>query len=190
MMINIILSDACALFMLWVFTQAGWHKVSKANSHYYSDLVSQYFGLHQDLNDGLKKERQRPWIQGGVKLLGVFELCLAFALVIPVTRNVAAPLVIVVLLAYMAMMAYQLYRGKLDIDCGCGGVASQLKISGSLLIRNCAFSFLTLFCFSGGQGEFSSLTAVTFVVAISAILLNSTIEQLIANDQQLRLLNN
>lgn len=189
-MINIILSDACALFMLWVFTQAGWHKVAKANEHYYCNLVSEYFGLHQGLNDGLKKEQQLPWIKGLVKLIGVFELCLAFALVIPSTRNFAVTLVIAVLLAYLLMMAYQLYRGKLDMDCGCGGAASQLKISGSLLLRNFVFSALTLLCLASGQSEFSSLTAVTFVVALIAILLNSTIEQLIANDQQLRLLNN
>lgn len=188
-MTSIILSDACALFMLWVFTQAGWHKVAKANEYYYSNLVSQYFGLHQAINDGLKKDQQIPWIQRLVKLIGVFELCLAFALVIPATRNVAATLIIVVLLGYVGMMAYQLYQGKLDMDCGCGGAASQLKINGSLLIRNLIFSVLTLFCLASGQSEFSSLIAVTFVVALITILLNSTIEQLIVNDQQLRLLN-
>lgn len=190
MMISIILSDGCALFMLWVFTQAGLHKVAKANETYYSNLISQYFGLHQSVNDGLKKEKQLPWIKRSVKSIGVFELCLSFAIVIPTTRNIAAVFMIIVLLGYMGLMAYQLYRGKLDMDCGCGGAASQLKISGSLLIRNVIFSALTLLCLSRGQSEFSNLTWITFVIALSAIILNSTIEQLIANDQQLRLLNN
>jgi uncharacterized membrane protein YphA (DoxX/SURF4 family) len=190
MMTSIILSDVCALFMLWVFTQAGWHKVAKANEHYYVNLLSQYFGLHQAVNDGLKKDLQLPWIKRLVKFIGVFELCLAFCLVIPSMRYPAALLTIAVLLAYMSMMAYQLYRGKLDMDCGCGGAAGQLKISGSLLVRNLIFSAITLLCLSNGQSEFSSFTAVTFVVALVVILLNSTIEQLIANDQQLRFLKN
>tara|TARA_R110001583_G_scaffold192842_1_gene359940 strand:+ start:7323 stop:7892 length:570 start_codon:yes stop_codon:yes gene_type:complete len=189
-MTSIILSDACALFMLWVFAQAGWHKVSKVNEYYYSNLVSQYFALHQVVNDSLRKEQQLTWIKRLVKFIGVFELGLAFALVIPSTRYFAALLTVAVLLGYMSMMAYQLYRGKLDMDCGCGGSAGQLKISSSLLVRNLSFSVLTLLCLSNGQSEFSSLTVITFVVALIAILLNSIIEQLIANDQQLRLLKN
>jgi uncharacterized membrane protein YphA (DoxX/SURF4 family) len=189
-MTSIILSDACALFMLWVFAQAGWHKVSKVNEYYYSNLVSQYFALHQVVNDSLRKEQQLTWIKRLVKLIGVFELGLAFALVIPSARYFAALLTVAVLLGYMSMMAYQLYRGKLDMDCGCGASTGPLKISSSLLVRNLTFSVLTLLCLSNGQSEFSSLTVITFVVALIAILLNSIIEQLIANDQQLRLLKN
>jgi len=189
-MSNIILSDAVALFMLWIFAQAGWHKIVKANEYYYINLVSQYFGLYQGINDAIKKEQHQPWIKRLVKLVGGVELILAFALVVPVTRHFAVFLVIAILLAYMGMMAYQLYQGKRDMDCGCGGAAGQLKISGSLLIRNLIFSMLTLFCLDNGQSEFSSLTAVTFAIAMVAVLLNSIIEQLIANTQQLSLLNN
>jgi len=189
-MTNIILSDATALFMLWIFSQAGWHKISKANEHYYVSLVSQYFNLYQGVNDQLKKKQQLPWVKGFIKGVGLFEISLAFALVVPATRDFSALLVIAVLLSYMVMMAYQLYQGKRDMDCGCSGSAGQLKISGSLLVRNVIFSIMTLLCISSGQIEFSSLSLITFVIAIVVILLNSTIEQLIANEQQLSLLNN
>jgi uncharacterized membrane protein YphA (DoxX/SURF4 family) len=187
-MINIILSDACALFMLWIFAQSGWHKVAKVNEHYYVNLVSQYFNLYQGINDELKKNQQHPWIKRLVKIVGWFELSLAFALVVPVTRQWATLVVITVLLSYLFMMGYQLYQGKRDMDCGCGGPSGQLKISGSLLVRNLIYSVMALLCLSSGQSEFSNLTVITFVIAMIVILLSSIIEQLIANEQQLSLL--
>lgn len=186
-MINILLSDACALFFLWIFVQAGLHKMSKMNEHYYGNLVLEYFNLYQGIDEGLAKSKQLPWIHKMVKLIGVLELCLAVAIVIPFTRYVATFLVITALLAYMLMMSYQLLQGKREMDCGCGGSASQLKISGSLLLRNFIFALMALFCLLPGQSSLSSTTFVIFVVALFAILLNLMIEQLIANSQKLSL---
>lgn len=188
-MINLLLSDACALFFLWIFVQAGIHKLSKSNQQYYGNLVSEYFNLYQGIDDGLAKAKQLPWIYRMVKVIGVIELCLAVAIVIPFTRHVATFFIIVALLTYMLMMAFQLIQGKREMDCGCGGSASQLKISGSLLVRNIVFSFMALFCLSAGQGALSGSTFIAFAMALSAILLNLMIEQLIANAQKLSLFN-
>ena len=188
-MVMTLLSDACALFFLWIFAQAGLHKMTQANAHYYSNLALQYFNLYQGLNDDVKKAQQLPWLNRAIKAIGAIEFSLALLVVVPSTRTFATVCIIVVLLSYMAMMAAQLYQGKKAMDCGCGG-ASQLKISGALLVRNLAYCVMALLCLSSGQLIFSSATVVIFVIAFAAISLNLIIEQLIANDQQLKLLNN
>lgn len=187
-MTSVLLSDAIALFFLWIFVQAGLHKISSKNTQYYGNLVMQYFNLYQGI-DNKAKLKQLPWIHRMIKVIGVLEVCLALAVVIPSTRYIATFFIIAALLSYMLMMAYQLIQGKREMDCGCGGSASQLKISGSLLIRNVMFSLMALFCLLPGQGTLSSSTVIVFVIALSAILVNLIIEQLIANAQKLSLFN-
>jgi uncharacterized membrane protein YphA (DoxX/SURF4 family) len=187
-MINIILSDACALFFLWIFIQAGLHKISKNNEQYYGHLVLEYFNLYQGIDEVATKSKNLPWIHKIVKLIGFIELCLAVAIVIPVTRYIATFFIIFALLVYMLLMSYQILQGNREMNCGCGGSANQLKISSSLLVRNFIFSLIALLCLSPGQSALSSTTFVIFVIALFVILLNLTIEQLIANSQKISLL--
>lgn len=187
-MLLTILSNASALFMLWIFAQAGVHKLMPSNTRYYNDLIGQYLNSQQTISDKSNKQKYANSINHLVKFIGTVELLLAILVVIPLSRTLATTCIIAILFAYMCLMAYQLQQGKRELDCGCSGSASHLKISGALIIRNCIFSVIALACFTTGNIEFSLNIFIVFLIALAAISLNAIIEQLIANEQQLILL--
>ena len=180
-MINQFISDAGALFMLWIFAQAGFHKIKSSNNHYYRSLIADYFNL-----GSLTQVKLTPL----VKIIGAIEIALALAVVINTSRPFTALAIATVLLTYFSVMAYQLYQGKRNIDCGCGGPAGQLKISKYLLVRNLLFVGIALLCQLPIESQQISLSLLAFLFATSAILLNLMAEQIIANHQKLTTLNN
>lgn len=181
-----ILSDASALFLLWLFAQAGTHKLSLHNFNYYAELITEYLNL----NSGIHKQDHAKKLELLIKTSGCIEIVLAIALVIPASRAIAAPLCIAILTGYFILMAYQLYLGKRDMDCGCGGPAGQLKISPLLLARNLIYILFTSLCLVSGLASFSALSVIAIAIAFTTILLNLIIEQLIVNQQKLKLLRN
>jgi hypothetical protein len=68
--------------------------------------------------------RTIPWIEMG----------LVFLLLIPFTRSLAGSVSAMVLFVYALAIAVNLYRGRTEIDCGCGDKPQSL--SQWLLLRN------------------------------------------------------
>ena len=185
-MMNYVFSDASALFLMWVFAQAGLHKVQSANGAYYANLIAQYLNLEAYLDHSVQAKSQFKLL---AKALGLVEVTVALALVIPSTRAIAAMLAIVILISYLLLMAFQIVQGKKNLDCGCMGPAGQTNISGSLLLRNGVFSVFALLCFSPGNNFFTSAMVMTIIISLVMILLNLTFEQLIVNAQRLKVLS-
>ena len=185
-MMSYVFSDASALFLMWIFAQAGLHKVQSANGLYYANLIAQYLNLETYVDHNSQAKSQLKLL---AKVIGIIEITLALALVIPNSRAVAAMLAIVVLMSYLLLMAFQIVQGKKDLDCGCMGPAGQTTISGSLLLRNGLFTVLAYLSLAPGNNFFTSAMAMTIIISLVMILINLTFEQLIVNAQRLKVLS-
>ncbi len=172
------LSDITAVFLLWLFASAGIHKLIPDNKQYFIRLLNDYGVNSKDLSVFL------------LYCLGFIEVLIAVSIVFQATRNVAAIGAIIVLLVYLLVMAFQLYRGKADISCGCAGPNANTKISASLLWRNGFLSLLALFCLAPSVGFSGTFWIVTIMSSLIVIILYSSIEQLIENAQLIELLRN
>ncbi len=175
-----ILSDSTAVFLMGILLVAGVHKLSPANQNYYRGVLEGYgLGYHSQLNL--------------VSLvLGVFEVFTAIALFVPAARPLGALLAIILFSIYLAAMAVQLVQGKRDLDCGCAGPLGSSTISPALLLRNALLITFALFCLlepASLIGQFSS-AALSLSFALVALLVYMCAEQLIANNQKLKLLRN
>jgi len=182
-MMSYVFSDASALFLMWVFAQAGLHKVQPVNGLYYANLIAQYLNLSAYLDHNVQVKSRLKLLAKGI---GVIEVSLALALVIPSTRAVAAMLAIVILMSYLLLMAMQIAQGKKDLDCGCMGPAGQINISANLLLRNGGYSILAWLCLTPGNSFFTSAMVMAIIISLVMILLNLTFEQLIVNAQRLK----
>ena len=169
-----LISIATALFMFWLFAQAGIHKLDPKNDLYFSSLIAEY---------GLGNEKIASLI---AKFVGVFELAIAVAIVIPATRAEAAIVAAGLLFVYMMNMAFQLYQGRRDLDCGCSGPGGELKMSGHLLVRNFVFVLIALLCLSPSNNSAVGLWVLGTLLAIIGIFINLSSEQLIGNAQKLK----
>ena len=77
---------------------------------------------------------------------------------------------------YAAAMLIHLGRGRIDLDCGCGGPAGRRKISAYLVLRNmvlAAFAALTLWP-SGYSRDLTLLDGFTALAASATMLLVGT----------------
>lgn len=178
-----VFSDASALFLMWIFAQAGLHKVQSANGLYYANLIAQYLNLEPYVDHNNQAKSQLKLLAKGV---GIIEVIIALSLVIPSSRAVAAMLAIVILLSYLLLMAFQIVQGNKNLDCGCMGPAGQTNISGNLLLRNVFFIVFACLCLTPGNSFFTSAMVMTIIISLVMILLNLTFEQLIVNAQRLK----
>jgi uncharacterized membrane protein YphA (DoxX/SURF4 family) len=67
-------------------------------------------------------------------LLG--EIVAAGCLLIPSSQSYGAVCAAALLALYAAAIAINLWRGRRDLDCGCGGPGMQRPVSGRLVLRN------------------------------------------------------
>lgn len=74
------------------------------------------------------------------------ELGIAVLLLPAMTRGGAGIAAALLLLAYAGGMGVNLWRGRADIDCGCGGAAQPL--SWSLVLRNLALALVATLLFA------------------------------------------
>jgi hypothetical protein len=103
----------------------------------------------------------------------------------------AAPVVVAVataglLLAYAGAIAINLYRGRLQIDCGCGlggAAGSSQQLSGWLVARNLVLAALALLAaFPASERALGFADALTLAAATAAaVLLYAGSSQLIRN---------
>ncbi len=114
-------------------------------------------------------------------LLTALEVAVAFGLVVPQTRPVAAFAAAVLLLIYAAAMAANLLRGRTRIDCGCGGAGQG--ISWFLVARNVALTGLALIAAQNAApidfGAFGWLVAGAGIASFWLLIIG--LEKLAAN---------
>jgi len=171
-----VLSNAAALFLLWLFVAAGSHKLQASNREYYEVVFTSY-GVHL------------PILARGLPVVvGLVEVFVGMMLVVPALRQWGAIAATAILTAYFILVATQLLLGKDDMDCGCAGPEGETKISGHLLIRNLVLVAMAMLCLRtlelGGAvpWAFSALTALVWV------LIYLSCGQLIATAQKIKLL--
>ncbi|WP_426357473.1 MauE/DoxX family redox-associated membrane protein [Pseudocolwellia sp. HL-MZ19] len=172
------ISDITAVFLLWLFANAGIHKLLPDNKRYFIELLNEY---------GISSKRLSIFF---LYALGLSEMLIAIGIIFQLTRNIAVVAAIIVLLGYLLVMAFQLYKGKVDISCGCAGPNANTKISTSLLWRNGLLSLLALFCLTPSVGLSGTFWIVTVLSSLMMIILYSSIEKLIENAQLIELLRN
>lgn len=167
-------SDVMAVFFLWLFLQAGLHKLAPSNQSYYRKLMADY-------GNGFKRfsEVISP-------ALGMLECVIGLAFLFPPSRNWAAVAAMVLLLAYFCGLAWQLYQGKKDLDCGCAGPGVQLKVSPVLLLRNGLLILLCSVCLQVGTVFNIAAGLQIFAAAGMVILIYVCVEGLLANAQKIK----
>jgi uncharacterized membrane protein YphA (DoxX/SURF4 family) len=111
---------AIALLLGWVLAEAALHKLRAPLG--FGGVIDAY----RLLPGGAGAWLARP--------LGVLELALACALLVPSLNRAAGAAAAALLALYFLAIAVNLARGRRDIDCGCGGVPQPL--SPLLLVRN------------------------------------------------------
>ena len=172
MSIALTLAIIVRVLLAFVFLRAAWHK-ARDLPHFRAQLQA-YHLLPAALLPALS------W------LLPFVELVLACTLPVwvwPLPPYLAGGL----LALYTAALAINLWRGREDIDCGCGG-ASEQAISWALVVRNTFLILLSLIAILPvASREISLLELGTVVPAgITVILVYCSIELAIANEQRQR----
>ena len=122
------------------------------------------------------------------RALPCLEAALGIGVLLPVTRSVALIAVAGLLVLYAVAMAINLWRGKRNIDCGCGGDGQSL--SWALVLRNAVLAGLALGV-SGPAGErdFEWLDGVTLVGGVLAFyVLYLLVDELLRQSTRLRAL--
>lgn len=163
---------AVAVFGVWLFATAAVHKLRAPG--WYAGLLARYLDMSRF---------SRPL----VLLIALSEAGCAVLLIVPATRTVGLLLAAALLLAYALLMSLQLWRGRLDMNCGCAGPASDTTISAGLVYRNLACATVA------AMAALLPLQATTWsvpvilisgLVGIFMVLVYLACEQLIANAQR------
>ena len=124
MLLPEVVGIALAGFLALLFVVAGTHKLRHPAQ--FSELAAQY----------LPAPLRPLWRDGLVYPVGLAEIAIALALLLPLTRGVAAVVAAALLTGYALMMAWQLVQGRRDLRCGCAGPASDVLVSPALVARN------------------------------------------------------
>jgi hypothetical protein len=110
------------LALALLFAEAAWHKVS--------DRIR--FGAT------MRSYHVLPswWVAPLTWLLPSAEASIAFGLLLPPTRQLAAVGAAMLLLIYTGAIGVNLMRGRREIDCGCFAASARVPLSSWLVARN------------------------------------------------------
>jgi hypothetical protein len=121
------------------------------------------------------------------RVLPFVEVAVAFALLVPASRHVAALAAAALLAGYALAISINLWRGRRDIDCGCAGPEQAQPIRPVLLARNAVLVSLALVAslapHSRDLGVFDSF--VVIASAAVALLIYAAADGLMANSPRL-----
>lgn len=132
---------------------AAWHKLSEP----------EVFGGALQAYDLLPAAAVMPL----ARVLPWIEVATGVALLVPVTRNPALLVFTALILVYAGAMAINLWRGRRQIDCGCGGEVHPL--SWGLVLRNGVLAAAALLVAGPTvQREFEWLDGVSLVIGVLA----------------------
>lgn len=138
----------------------------------------------------LRQYRVLPgWAQLAAATLVIFsELAVTAGLVLRPSAAYVGWATLALLGLYTVAIAFNLARGRRDIDCGCSGPALRQTLSGSLLWRNGVLMLLAL-CLTAPLSASRSLHWLDAVAALAfaggVLLVYITANQLIANERRL-----
>ena len=167
-----LISLGLAWFLAWLFAQAAIHKFSAPGV--YRQLVAVYL-------ETAMVGRSAVW------LIASLELTVALLLLLPISRQAGLAGSALMLLAYSGLMGLQLARGRVDLQCGCAGPASNTTITPSLVARNLICVLLALLAMAPATvvtiGVLS--TGLSIFIAVFSILTYLSSEQMISNAQQM-----
>jgi hypothetical protein len=121
------------------------------------------------------------------RFIGTVEASVTLALLVPAFRRAGIIAAMVILVLYALFISWHVARGRRDLECGCAGPASGLRMSPRLVYRN-------LLCASlGGVALLPTVpvpdgpTKGVLSVAVAAFMVASylCVEQLILNGQNM-----
>ena len=121
------------------------------------------------------------------RLLPLLEVALAFALLVPASRSLAALGAALLLAAYAGAIGLNLWRGRRDIDCGCTGPDQSQPIRPQLLLRNAVLVALALVAtLTPGARELGAFDGFVVIAAAAvALLIYAAADGLLANSPRL-----
>lgn len=160
-------------FLAWLFAVSAFHKLRNAAS--FSELAAQY----------LPESFRGWWRDWLVYPIGVAELAIALALLLPQGRVVGAAAAAALLVGYGLLMAAQLVQGRRDLRCGCAGPASEVRVSPALVARNLLTAALAVPLLLPVTPMGISPGAIALALGMTGFLLALYLsaEQLIGNSQ-------
>jgi hypothetical protein len=122
-------------------------------------------------------------------VLPPLEYLTAVCLVVPATGRVGAVAGLFLMLLFTAAIAVNLGRGRVSIDCGCGGATGQ-KLSSGLIVRNLLMVLgLVVAWIAPQHGSVDVATAIGVTgAALSLTVLYFAANQLMTNFQAMRAL--
>jgi hypothetical protein len=117
------------------------------------------------------------------RVIPLLELLIAFALLVPFSRAIAAVCAAGLIALYAAAIGINLWRGRRDIDCGCAGPDQAQPLRPILLARNAVLVALALLASSTpivrDLGLFDGF--VTVAASAVALLIYAAADGLLAN---------
>jgi hypothetical protein len=118
------------------------------------------------------------------RVLPPLELVAAAALVLPVTSRAGGVLGLCLMALFTMAIAVNLARGRVSIDCGCGGASGQ-RLSTGLILRNLIIMFgLVIVLAAPPEGVVDSVTTIGVIGASVTLLgLYFAANQLMTNFQ-------
>ncbi|KRV67632.1 MauE/DoxX family redox-associated membrane protein [Pseudomonas citronellolis] len=121
------------------------------------------------------------------RVLPLVEGAVAFALLVPASRSLAALAAAALLALYAAAIGVNLWRGRRDIDCGCAGPDQAQPLRPVLLARNAVLIALALLASLPPQARELGLFDgfVTLAASAVALLLYVSADGLLANGPRL-----
>lgn len=119
-----------------------------------------------------------------VRLIGAVELGSAALMVAPASRELGLILAAALLISYAAVMGWHVYRGQVELRCGCGGPGSDTRVGGELIWRNVVLAGCALWA-TGFAVPFG-VTAVwlALAVALVCVIAYAALDQAIENRQR------
>lgn len=141
--------QAGAVLLILLFLQAAWHKFSDYGR--FLGLLADYRLLPELL------------LEPAARLLLLSEALCALLLVWPVSRPAGAVLAASLLLLYALAIAINLLRGRVQVECGCGGAGQPL--SWWLVLRNALLLLIALACALAGSIALEPLASAAGVLA-------------------------
>lgn len=175
-MIEKVLSDSSALFLFWLFASAGFGKLKPENRQYYSSLISDYFGAVGEKFGFI------------VLLVGSLEIVSGLLMLSPATRHIGTAFILILLAAYLSLMIYQIYQGKVNQDCGCAGPHSNIKVGIETITRNVVLCGIAALCALPAVGDFYLTFGLSLCLSLFMALTYLSAEKTISNLQKSKLL--
>lgn len=171
-MINFALQTTLACALAFLFANAGAHKLRDRLR--FSAQLAEYRLLPTGL------------VVFTATGLGILEILVAVALIVPATREIAGLTAATLLCTYALAIGINLLRGRSYIDCGCGDTPQML--SGWLLVRNALLACGALTMMMDASMESFSWSDLAVAIPAFAVICGVylTAEQILENASALR----